>query len=65
MLGMLGFRGEAEFEESYGFCRQLEFARIHVFPYSPRRETRAARMPQSVADEVKKQRTERMLALAQ
>ncbi len=64
---IVGFPGEteAEFEESCDFCRQLEFARIHVFPYSPRRETQAARMPQPVADEVKKQRTERMLALAQ
>jgi threonylcarbamoyladenosine tRNA methylthiotransferase MtaB len=61
-----GFPGEteAEFEESYDFCRQMEFARIHVFPYSPRQETQAARMPQPVADEVKKQRTERILTLA-
>jgi threonylcarbamoyladenosine tRNA methylthiotransferase MtaB len=63
---IVGFPGEteAEFGESYDFCRQTEFARIHVFPYSPRRETQAAQMPQPVADEVKKQRTERMLALA-
>jgi len=63
---IVGFPGEteAEFEESYNFCRQMEFARIHVFPYSPRRETQAVQMPQPVADEVKKQRTERMLALA-
>jgi len=63
---IVGFPGEteAEFEESYDFCRRMEFARIHVFPYSPRRETQAARMPQPVADEVKKQRTERMLTLA-
>ena len=63
---IVGFPGEteAEFEESYNFCRQMEFARIHVFPYSPRQGTQAARMPQAVADDVKKQRTERMLALA-
>lgn len=63
---IVGFPGETEveFEESYDFCRRMEFARIHVFPYSPRRETQAAQMPQPVADEVKKRRTERMLALA-
>ncbi|HEY86792.1 MAG TPA: tRNA (N(6)-L-threonylcarbamoyladenosine(37)-C(2))-methylthiotransferase MtaB [Dehalococcoidia bacterium] len=63
---IVGFPGETEteFRESYDFCRQTGFARIHVFPYSPRRETQAAQMPQPVADEVKKQRTERMLALA-
>ena len=32
---MVGFPGEtsAEFEESYNFCREMEFARIHVFSY--------------------------------
>ena len=61
-----GFPGEteAEFEESYNFCRQLEFARIHVFPYSPRQETQAARLPYPVGDKVKKQRSRKMLAFA-
>jgi len=63
---IVGFPGEteAEFEESYNFCRQLEFARIHVFPYSPRQGTQAAQMPQQVGDKVKKQRSQRMLVLA-
>ena len=63
---IVGFPGETdkEFEESYNFCRQMEFARIHVFPYSPRQETEAARMPGQVRDKIKKQRSERMLALA-
>ena len=63
---IVGFPGEteAEFEESYHFCRQMEFTRIHVFPYSPRRGTQAARMPQRVEDKIKKQRSQRMLALA-
>lgn len=63
---IVGFPGETEreFEESHDFCRRMEFARIHVFPYSPRPETEAARMPQPVADKVKKQRTQKMLALA-
>jgi len=63
---IVGFPGETEveFEESYSFCRQMEFARIHVFPYSPRRGTEAAHLPNSVAEKVKKQRSQRMLALA-
>jgi len=63
---IVGFPGEteAEFEDSYDYCRQMEFARIHVFPYSPRQETQAAQMLQPVADEIKKQRTERILTLA-
>jgi len=63
---MVGFPGETgeEFQESYNFCRQLGFARIHVFSYSLRRETQAAQLPQQVEDRVKKQRSQKMLALA-
>jgi len=61
-----GFPGEtdAEFTESYQLCRQLGFARIHVFPFSPRNGTRAARLPDQVSHTVKKQRSQQMLALA-
>ena len=32
---IVGFPGEtdAEFQESFDFCRRMQFARIHVFPY--------------------------------
>ena len=64
---IVGFPAETEeaFKESYQFCRQMGFARIHVFPYSPRQGTQAAQMPQQVGDKVKKQRTQRMLTLAE
>ncbi len=63
---IVGFPGETdeESEESYDFCRQMEFARIHVFSYSPRQGTPAALMPEQVKDKIKKQRSERMLTLA-
>jgi threonylcarbamoyladenosine tRNA methylthiotransferase MtaB len=63
---IVGFPGEtdAEFLESLEFCRQMRFARIHVFPYSPRPGTEAANMPQTVPVVVKKQRRQQMLALA-
>jgi threonylcarbamoyladenosine tRNA methylthiotransferase MtaB len=63
---IVGFPGETseEFEQSYELCRRLGFARIHVFPYSLRSGTQAARMPQTVGEKVKRQRGERMLALA-
>ncbi len=63
---IVGFPGETdeEFHESYEFCKRMEFARIHVFPYSPRQGTQAARMQGRVADKVKKQRSQQMLALA-
>jgi len=63
---IVGFPGETddEFEESYNLCRQMGFARIHVFTYSPRQGTQAAQLPQPVGDKIKKQRSQKMLALA-
>jgi threonylcarbamoyladenosine tRNA methylthiotransferase MtaB len=63
---IVGFPAETptEFEQSYNFCRQMEFARIHVFRYSPRLGTKAAQMSQQVDVQVKKQRSQRMLTLA-
>jgi len=63
---MVGFPGESdeEFEHSYSFCRQAGFANIHVFPFSPRPETAAARMPKQINDKVKKERNQRMLELS-
>jgi threonylcarbamoyladenosine tRNA methylthiotransferase MtaB len=62
---IVGFPGEtdAEFQESYNFAKQMQFARIHVFPYSPRPGTQAALMSQQVGERVKQERSRRMLAL--
>ena len=62
---IVGFPGEteSEFEEGYSFCKQMQFARIHVFSYSPRPGTRAATMPHQVEERVKRERSRRMLAL--
>ena len=64
---MVGFPGESdeEFKQSYRFCREAGFANIHVFPFSPRPGTMAAKMPGQVRDEVKRERTQRMLELAE
>jgi threonylcarbamoyladenosine tRNA methylthiotransferase MtaB len=64
---MVGFPGESaeEFEQSYSFCQQAGFANIHVFPFSPRLETAAARMPEQIKDKVKQERNQRMLELSQ
>ena len=63
---IVGFPGEsdAEFRETLGFCRTLQFARIHVFTYSPRPGTAAAVMTPTVSSAVKKVRSQNMLALA-
>jgi threonylcarbamoyladenosine tRNA methylthiotransferase MtaB len=63
---IVGFPGETdeEFEESYNFCKNIGFARIHVFSYSKRRGTAANIMPNQISPQIKKQRSDKMLALA-
>lgn len=61
-----GFPGEteAEFAESLAFAGSIGFARLHVFSYSSRPGTAAARMPGHVPTDVKKERCARMMALS-
>jgi threonylcarbamoyladenosine tRNA methylthiotransferase MtaB len=63
---MVGFPAEsdAEFDVSYEFCRSMEFATLHVFPYSARPGTQAAAMPGKINEKVKKLRSRAMLDLA-
>jgi threonylcarbamoyladenosine tRNA methylthiotransferase MtaB len=63
---MVGFPEESdeEFEQSYSFCQQAGFANIHVFPFSARPETAAAKMPEQTKDKVKAERNQRMLELS-
>jgi threonylcarbamoyladenosine tRNA methylthiotransferase MtaB len=63
---MVGFPGESEeeFEESYCFCKDVDFTDIHVFTYSARPGTLAAHMTGQVKDKQKRERSQRMLQLA-
>ena len=63
---MVGFPAETteEFEESYRFCEEIGFARMHIFPYSSRPGTAAERMDQQVNEIRKKDRARRMTVLA-
>jgi threonylcarbamoyladenosine tRNA methylthiotransferase MtaB len=60
-----GFPGEteAEFEESLAFVRSMEFAAGHVFTYSARPGTAAARLRLQIPMPIGKQRNARMRAL--
>ncbi|GAC1687706.1 MAG: hypothetical protein NVS9B9_09800 [Ktedonobacteraceae bacterium] len=60
-----GFPGESDedFEQTYQLAQKLEFAKSHVFRYSPRQGTAAARMKGQIQDPIKKARSERLLAL--
>jgi threonylcarbamoyladenosine tRNA methylthiotransferase MtaB len=60
-----GFPGESEddFEQTYQLASELQFAKAHIFRFSPRQGTAAARMKGQIKDEVKKARSERLLKL--
>lgn len=53
-----GFPGETEEDAAatLNFVRQCKFAKMHIFPYSKRKGTPAAKMPDQVDDRVKQQR---------
>ena len=58
---IVGHPGEsaAAFDESMAFCEEMCFAKMHIFPYSPRRGTHAASMPDHVHDgEITRRRKE-------
>ncbi len=59
---MVGFPGEsdAQFEHTLALCRAARFSRIHVFPFSARPGTAAARMPERVAVKVVRERSRRL-----
>ncbi len=59
---IVGFPGETdtEFEETLQTCREIGFSKIHMFPFSPRRGTPAADMPEQIAAQVKAARGQRL-----
>ncbi|MCL0094018.1 tRNA (N(6)-L-threonylcarbamoyladenosine(37)-C(2))-methylthiotransferase MtaB [Dehalococcoidia bacterium] len=63
---IVGFPGESEeeFEESHRFCERIGFAGLHIFPYSARPGTPAARMSGKVPEKIKKARSRIMIDLA-
>ena len=64
---IVGFPGEtdAEFAISEAFIREMAFAGLHVFRYSRRPGTAAARMRGQVSERVKRARSSRLHVLAE
>lgn len=62
---IVGFPGESdeEFEETAAFVKKVGFLKVHVFPYSKRDGTYAAKMSEQVAPEIKKKREDRLIAI--
>ena len=63
---IVGFPGETdeEFEQSIGLVEELAFSRLHIFRYSPREGTPAAKMAAQVPGPLAKERSRRMHQLA-
>ena len=63
---IVGFPQETEedFMDTYNLCKEC-FNMLHVFPYSQRPGTVAARMEGQISPEVKKDRSKRLLALGE
>ena len=62
---IVGFPGEteADFEATCRVAREVGFSKIHIFPFSPRRTTPAAEMPDQVVPQVKAERVQRLAEL--
>ena len=63
---IVGFPGETEeeFGETLDFLRKCAFSAMHIFPYSKRPGTPAAKMPGQVPNAVKEERAHRAAAVA-
>lgn len=63
---IVGFPTETkeDFLESYNNANEIKFGKIHVFPYSKRDGTIAAKMKSIVTDAEKKERTHKMITLS-
>lgn len=64
---IVGFPGEteAEFQESYDFVDKVDFYETHIFKYSKREGTKAASMPGQVDEQIKAQRSARLIELGE
>ena len=63
---IVGFPGESEedFLETIDTCKKVGFTKIHVFPYSERKGTKAMELPDHIEPSVKKERARRLLLVS-
>lgn len=62
---IVGFPGETEeeFETTRAYLERIRFYEMHIFQYSKREGTKAAAMKEQIPEEIKKRRSEELLAL--
>ena len=63
---IVGFPGETEelFNKSIETCKRIEFSKLHVFPFSERKGTKAVELDNKVSPEDKKIRTKKLLEIS-
>lgn len=63
---IVGFPGETEelFNETLETINKIKFAKIHVFPFSLRKGTKAEELPNHLSEEIKKQRVRKILEVS-
>ncbi len=63
---IVGFPGETdeEWQQTMDYVESIGFGHLHIFSYSPREGTKAARLANSVDNDIKKQRSRELHALA-
>ncbi len=59
---MVGFPDETDndFQQSLDFAKSIGFAKAHIFPYSRRKGTPAAEMPDQISQDIKRRRAAEM-----
>lgn len=63
---IVGFPGETEeeFNETYKYLSKIRFTKLHVFKYSPRKGTVAAKMPDQIQGDIKEKRSKKLIELS-
>ena len=63
---IVGFPGETEeeFNKTYEFLKEIKFYKMHVFKYSPRSGTVAAKMPNQIDGKIKEERSNKLIELS-
>lgn len=63
---IVGFPGETdeEFNQTYQFLKEIEFYKMHIFKYSPRKGTVAEKLPNQVDGNIKEERSKKLIELS-
>ena len=63
---IVGFPGESdeEFNKTYEFLEKIKFYKMHIFKYSPRKGTKAAKMKFQVSGVIKEERSKKLIELS-